>query len=362
MESISNQLSTYGFALQYLASTVQLVVFAVLMRYWSRSESARSLFASLPETYPAQVCLALSALWYLACLVPTQMLLRPRPGPPLPAGHNLFLFGFKRVGHTLRQARRLPNLFRFLLGWFAYSDAFCTITSVSILIAEAELALSMAQLLTLVIAVNIVAGFGTLVWRWFQHAMGWSTKSILLLQVSMYLLFPVYCLCGFWFDIGLKSLREAYCLALLHGFLLGATQSTCRVLFGQLIPAGMESRFFALYEVTDKGSSWIGPLAVAALTDWTHDKRYAFIFLLAMFIIPLCIFATVDPDAAIDEARQFLRESGGGVDDDETHAYNDEEEEVLMPNVAVRPRYHDEDEDATGDRLRAARRNASGKT
>lgn len=43
----------------------------------------------------------------------------------------------------------------------------------------------------------------------------------------------------------------------LIGLLLGATQNSCRVLFSELLPHGHEAKFFALYSITDKGSSWI---------------------------------------------------------------------------------------------------------
>ena len=31
----------------------------------------------------------------------------------------------------------------------------------------------------------------------------------------------------------------------------------------------MESKFFSLYEVTDKGTSWLGPLIIAAVQEAT---------------------------------------------------------------------------------------------
>ena len=67
------------------------------------------------------------------------------------------------------------------------------------------------------------------------------------------------------------------------------TISFCRSLFAGLVPRGRESEFFGLYAITDKGSSWLGPLAVATITDRTHEIRDAFVFLLILLSIPIPI-------------------------------------------------------------------------
>ena len=65
----------------------------------------------------------------------------------------------------------------------------------------------------------------------------------------------------------------------IKGLPLGAMQSYARSLFGQMTPSGYESQFFSFYEITDKGSSWMGPLVVTAFissAEKTDDGlRYA---------------------------------------------------------------------------------------
>lgn len=60
-------------------------------------------------------------------------------------------------------------------------------------------------------------------------------------------------------------------------------------MFADLVPKGRESEFFGLYAITDKGSSWLGPLAIAAITDATQEIRNAFIFLLVLLSLPIPI-------------------------------------------------------------------------
>ena len=45
--------------------------------------------------------------------------------------------------------------------------------------------------------------------------------------------------------------------------MLGGSQALSRSLFSQLIPAGKEGEYYGFYEISDKGTSWLGPLRSA---------------------------------------------------------------------------------------------------
>jgi UMF1 family MFS transporter len=51
---------------------------------------------------------------------------------------------------------------------------------------------------------------------------------------------------------------------------------------------------FALYAVTDKGSSAVGPAVVGIITDLTHEIRWAFAFLGIMIAGSIPLMARVD--------------------------------------------------------------------
>lgn len=78
------------------------------------------------------------------------------------------------------------------------------------------------------------------------------------------------------------------------GLLYGALQSYARACFAQLIPPGEEARFFALYSVTDKSSSFIGPAVVGIIADITGSIRYGFIFIMVALVLSLPILASVN--------------------------------------------------------------------
>jgi UMF1 family MFS transporter len=89
--------------------------------------------------------------------------------------------------------------------------------------------------------------------------------------------------------------------------MLGAFQSFSRVLYGSLVPRNKEAEFFSLYGITDKSSSWLGPLITGAIIE-NNDTRWGFVFPLAMMVIPLFIIWWVDVEKGIEDAEKFSTE------------------------------------------------------
>ena len=94
-----------------------------------------------------------------------------------------------------------------------------------------------------------------------------------------------------------------YPLGAVYGFVLGGLSSYCRSLFGELIPPGSEAAFYALYAITDKGSSIFGPAIVGQIVDRTGEIRPAFWFLAALVGLPapLIYFVNVERGKAEGE-------------------------------------------------------------
>lgn len=152
--------------------------------------------------------------------------------------------------YSLSDAAKIGELFKFLIGWFIYSDSFSTVSSVAILYGQTQLKASTTILLISAIIVPLMAGVGNVIWFKIQQRFNMHSKQVLLIQAGLYSLLPLYGLLGFFTpkgSFGLQSVWEIPVLGMYHGFLLGATQSTCRVLFSELLPRGHESEFFGLY-------------------------------------------------------------------------------------------------------------------
>ena len=96
-----------------------------------------------------------------------------------------------------------------------------------------------------------------------------------------------------------------YPLGAVYGFVLGGLSSYCRSLFGELIPPGSEAAFYALYAITDKGSSVFGPAIVGAIVDRTGEIRPAFWFLAVLVGLPAPLIYFVDVERGKKEGAKL---------------------------------------------------------
>ena len=99
-----------------------------------------------------------------------------------------------------------------------------------------------------------------------------------------------------------------YPLGAVYGLVLGGLSSYCRALFGELIPPGSEAAFYALYAITDKGSSVFGPAIVGVITDRYGSIRPAFVFLAVLVAVPLPLMLVVDVERGRREGAEMARE------------------------------------------------------
>ncbi|KAJ3045478.1 Autophagy protein 22 [Rhizophlyctis rosea] len=302
----SNRLSGNGFASGYVGAVIVLVISLVVVLLFGDGTKH-----GVTQTYGLQIMVAFASVWWALGMVPTVLWMRDRPGPPVPKGENVVTYSYMKFYQTFQKARKLPNLFLFLIGWFIYADAFSTIISVAVLYFQSELGASQSQLLIAATITPLFGAISSIFWPWIRNRFNVPTQRLLLVQVAMYLLLCVYGLVGFatrrgtW---GMQSAVEIFPLAAYHGFILGATQSMCRVIYSEMVPPGLEAEFFSLYEITDKGSAWLGPLVVGAITDSTHNGRYSLYFLACMFLVTVPIFYFVDVKKGKEDAKVFLKE------------------------------------------------------
>ena len=92
---------------------------------------------------------------------------------------------------------------------------------------------------------------------------------MLLIHLLLMSIIPLLAIPGLFNDkFGLVNIWEMYYLGALYGLNIGSVQSYSRSMFTLMIPKKRESQFFGLYEITDKGSSWIGPLMVAMVSNY----------------------------------------------------------------------------------------------
>lgn len=275
-------------------------------------------------TFSLRLALAIIGLWWLVFSIPTAMWLRPRPGPPLPshlAGWVGYItFAWEALFKTVRRARKLKDIMIFLAAWFLLSDSIATVSGTAILFAKTNLGMKV-EALALISVIGTVAGvLGAFYWSTFSRAFGLSASQTIIACVCLFELIPLYGLLGFIPAVqrlgylGLQQPLEMYFLGAIYGFVLGGISSYCRAFFGELIPPGFEASFYALYAITDKGSSVFGPAVVGAITDRYGDIRPSFVFLAVLISLPLPLLVLIDVDRGKRDAAAMAVELEGKED------------------------------------------------
>ena len=260
---------------------------------------------------------AIAGFWWFGFSLFTFAWLRPRPGPPLPPGENYLVLPWKRMAITISRVRQLPQTFFFLINWFIFSDGFNTISSVGAIYANTSVTWSIPKsvgLAGLLVITPIFAGIGNMFWNWIHNRNWLSPKTIIRLNLILMALVPAYGLLGFADKaLGYRRFWELYLGVILYGFMLGSVQSFARSAFGAMIPEGLEAQFYSLYNVTDRGSSWIGPAVVATVINTTGTIRLAFVYPLIMLTIPTLLLHFVDFSKAEASAKVYARTHGTAV-------------------------------------------------
>ncbi|MEO8027846.1 MAG: MFS transporter, partial [Bryobacteraceae bacterium] len=63
-----------------------------------------------------------------------------------------------------------------------------------------------------------------------------------------------------------------------------------------------EAEYFGLYEISDKGTSWLCPILFAVTLDYTHSYRLAILSLIIFFALGLGVLLRVNVPKAIADA------------------------------------------------------------
>ncbi|KAL9099948.1 MAG: hypothetical protein Q9163_004612 [Psora crenata] len=350
---LSTQISSYGIGIGYLAAvTVQTLGIIMVIVIQPLTSST---------TLTLRLVLFFVGLWWLLFTIPAALWLRPRPGPPLPytgegkqkwtwVGH--ISYAWKSLWKTVLKARHLRDVVFFLGVWFLLSDSIATVSGTAVLFAKTDLQMKPAALALINLIGTLAGVVGAFTWsklsRWFKL----KPSQTIIVCICLFEVIPLYGLLGFLPAIkrlgvfGLQQPWEMYPLGAIYGFVLGGLSSYCRSLFGELIPPGFETAFYALYAITDKGSSVFGPAIVGAITDRYGEIRPAFVFLAVVIFIPLPLMLLVDVERGKMEGAQMADLLDGRKDkktspasDDGTIQMIDEEEEERYPHYNVTPEH-----------------------
>ncbi len=337
-----DQVSASGFAMGYLGGGLLLVINLVM-------------FMLMEDTaLVARISLASAGIWWLGFSLVTFRLLRSRQSVrPLPPGETYLSIGFSQLAHLVeaptrlvatlmmlpllipvlfflrldirlvllpalgpivvlilfiaRKSRTLPEAMKFMVAYLLYNDGIQTVIAVSAIFAAQEIGMSTTNLILVVLMIQFVAFIGAHLFSRLARRIG--TKNAIFVSLVVWSLTTLYA----WLGLKNKAIvgglgisqaeLEFWVLGFVIALVLGGSQALSRSLFSQMIPKEQEAEFFSFYEVSERGTSWLGTFTFGLVNQITGSLRVGILSVIFFFICGLILLPLVQVDKAIEEGR-----------------------------------------------------------
>jgi len=281
-----DNVSSKGWGFGYLGGGIVLALNLALF-----SNAAK---LGLSEGLAIRISLASAGLWWgLFTLIPLFGLKNRPPARRREPGESLSN-GFKQLVRTLRDMRHYPQTLTFLIAYLIYNDAVQAVITLSGQFGSDELKIPMGTLTMAILMVQFLAFAGALLFNLVSRKVGTKQAIAISLMIWTGVILAIY--------VTVRTTAEFFVMAAVVAIVLGGTQALSRSLFSQMIPEGREGEYFSLYEISDKGTSWMAPLIFGLALQFTGSYRTAILSLLGFFIVGLFILLRVDVGRATREA------------------------------------------------------------
>lgn len=298
-EDKRDKVSSYGYAAGYIGGVFMLVMNILLI---SNAEKL-----GITQGFAVRISfLAASVWWAVFGLISFSMINSRAATKEIPKDTNLLKVGFSELKQTFNELFRLKYTTRFLVGYLFYNDGIQTVILQSSVFISYELFTSKglpednSVLLGIFIVAQVFAFIGALVFQQIAKFLG-AKKTIILSLI-------IWCGIVIYAYLFFQEMYQAWIMGAFIGLVLGSTQALSRSLYSQMIPAGRESSFFGLYEISEKGTSWMGQLLFAIVVGITGSFRQSILALIIFFVVGSLILFFTDTERAIHEAGNLTPE------------------------------------------------------
>jgi UMF1 family MFS transporter len=284
-----DSVSSKGFAYGYIGGGIMLGLNLVLLQLMADKGLA------------VRLSLAGAGLWWLVFtwLFPQRRLVQRKTATSLPAGVNYLTYSFKTFLATLKEmAQKYPLTLRYLVAYLIYNDGIQTVNTVATIFAMAELGMEPEMLVGIVLMIQFVAAPGAILFNRLAGRIGARSTVIITLVGWAGLLI--------WAFAWLHTPGPIWLWAFVEALVLGSSQALSRSIFAKMIPHNQEAAYFSMYEISERGTSWIGPVVFGLAVQLTGSSRVALLPLIAFFVIGIVMLLFTN-------MRQAIRAAGNEV-------------------------------------------------
>lgn len=270
--------SSLGFSLGYIGGGL-LFLINILMYLFP------SLFSIADAVQAVKLSFVSVGVWWAVFTIPLILYVKEPKGPSLSIS-DAAREGFKDLGHTLRNLRKLPNTALFLVGYWCYIDGVDTIIKMATDYGT-SLGFPASSLIVALLITQFVAFPSAILYNTFGQKVG--VKRALQVAIGAYTIIAVF---GFF----MTKVLHFYLLAVCIGLFQGGIQALSRSYFSRLIPKENSSQFYGFFNMLGKFASIVGPLLFGVVTLLTGQQRFGILSLIVLFAFGFVLLTKVRED------------------------------------------------------------------
>jgi UMF1 family MFS transporter len=242
-----------------------------------------------------RISLMSAGVWWALFTIITVRGLRSLNRPVGAVGSQALTVGFKELKVTLKDVRKYPETLKFLIAYLFYNDGIQTVIAISGTYAILELKLTEISLVFAILIVQITALIGALLLGRLSNSIG--AKKVILLTLVIWTVMVIVT-----YALPAGQQNPYLVIAAGIGFVLGGSQALSRSLYSQVIPRSREAQYFSFYEISERGTSWLGTFAFGVAFGLTGSYRQSVLLIIAFFIVGGLLLLRVNIRQAITES------------------------------------------------------------
>jgi UMF1 family MFS transporter len=300
------KISNIAWGLGYLGGMIVLIFVVALMA--ASPETGKTIIGvdpifGLDPTLgeDARATGPLSAIWYFVFILP--MFLFTPDGSRGKRMAAAVRDGLSELKATLGEVRRRSGILRFLVARMIYQDGVNALLGLGGVFAAAMFGWTITEIGMFGIILNVVAVFGCLVASWLDTKLGSKVVvivSLVLLTVATIGIVstgPGYTLFGGLMLPGVDSgglfgtpAEKAYIVfGLLIGIAFGPVQASSRSYLARSVTAEEAGRYFGIYALAGRATSFLAPFLVATVTALSGSPRLGMAMILLFLLAGLAV-------------------------------------------------------------------------
>ena len=181
--------------------------------------------------------------------------------------------GFAELLTLLRGLPRRPVIARFLLARLFYTDGLNVLFAFGAIYAAGVFGMGFEEILLFGIALNVTGGIGAFAGGWVEERLG-ARNTVLAALLALMALGGAMLL--------VESKAAFWSLGVLLGLFFGPAQAASRSLMAQIAPPAEIAAYFGLFALSGRATGFLGPAALALVTDATDSQRAGMAVVLAL--------------------------------------------------------------------------------